>query len=227
MDDWSGRGDFVESPAFAGDDEPCLLRIDPHGPGPGLASIDPDCDIALMDAVGRGDVRAYARLVERHLSTVYRLCYRLTGDRHDAEDLTQESFARLWQSAPGWRSLGGGLPAWLQRVARNLCFDRLRGPRDIPTPDLPEIVDQAPSALRQIQAWQLRDRLEACLHRLSPSHRSALVLSYYEGHSNALAAQIMDMNLKAFESLVLRARKRMSQELSLAGVRGDDIEVLA
>lgn len=221
MDDWSGTGDLIESAACAGDD---FSRAPSRSSSP---IIDRDSDAFLMAAVGRGDAQAYSRLVERHLAGVYRLCYRLTGDRQEAEDLAQESFARLWQSAPNWRSYGGGVPAWLHRVARNLCFDRLRAPREIATDTWPEIEDRSPDAVRRIETGQLQDVLEACLHRLSPAHRSALVLSYYEGHSNALAAQIMDMNIKAFESLLLRARRRMSAELILAGVQRADVELLS
>ena len=220
MEDWSGRGELIEDPAYAGDDLSCLVVSAP-------APVSRDSDPFLMSETGRGDVQAYARLVERHLPSVYRLCYRLTGDRHEAEDLAQESFARLWQSAPNWRSTGGGVPAWLHRVARNLCFDRLRAPREVPTSHWPDIADQAPDAARQIESGQLQQLLEACLHRLSPAHRCALLLSYYEGHSNALAAQIMDMNVKAFESLLLRARRRMCAELGLVGVQGRDVELLA
>ncbi|MBO9574668.1 MAG: sigma-70 family RNA polymerase sigma factor [Sphingobium sp.] len=190
-------------------------------------AIERDSDDYLMAAVGRGDAQAYSRLVERHLAGVYRLCYRLVADRQEAEDLTQESFARLWQSAPNWRSQGGGVPAWLHRVARNLCFDRLRTRREVATGAWPDIEDLSPDAARRIETGQLQALLEACLHRLSPAHRSALVLSYYEGHSNAVAAQIMDMNLKAFESLLLRARRRMSAELVLAGVQRADVELLS
>jgi RNA polymerase sigma-70 factor (ECF subfamily) len=189
----------------------------------------PDCsaDEVLMAAVALGDVQAYSSLVERHIASVHRLCTRLLDDRHEAEDLAQESFARLWQSAPNWRPVGGGLPAWLHSVASNLCFDRLRTRREVTTADLPELADQSPDAIQRIQASQLEQLLDACLGRLPAHQRAALVLSYYEGYSNALAAQIMDMKLKAFESLLLRARRCMSDELRLVGVYGEDLEVLA
>jgi RNA polymerase sigma-70 factor (ECF subfamily) len=184
-------------------------------------------DEVLMAAAALGDVQAYSALVERHLPSIYRLCVRMIDDRHEAEDLAQESFARLWQSAPNWRPVGGGLPAWLHRVASNLCFDRMRARREIPTDDVPELADQSPDAIQLIQASQLEGLLDACLGRLPAHQRAALVLTYYEGYSNALTAQIMDMKLKAFESLLLRARRRMSDELRLVGVYGEDLEVLA
>lgn len=184
-------------------------------------------DGRLMRAVAQRDVAAFETLVVRHLPSIYRLCLRLLGDRHDAEDLTQDSFLRLWQSAPGWRPTGGGLPAWLHRVAANLCIDRIRARRPGVGLVVPELADQRADAVRRIEANELERAVALCLGRLPGHHRVALELSYFEGCSNALAAQLLDMKVKAFESLLLRARRRMGAELRLAGVRSEDIAVLA
>jgi len=180
-----------------------------------------------MNAVAQGDVPAYAALVERHLPAVYRHCQRLLDDAHEAEDIAQESFARLWQSAANWRPVGGGLPAWLHRVASNLCFDKLRRRREVTTDELPELVDDAPGADRLLQIGEIEGKLSLCLQRLPVRHRAALVLSYYEGYSNAVSAQILDMNIKAFESLLLRARRKMCEELNGEGVFGEDVVLLS
>lgn len=208
----------MAEPAWAGDDMPCAAAPPP---------LSGNADSGLMAATARGDAQAYARLVDRHLPAIYHLCYRLTGCREEAEDLTQESFVRLWQFAPGWREAGGGVPAWLHRVARNLCFDRLRTSNRRAAGPCPDVTDGAPDAVRRIETTQLQQQLDDCLRRLSPSHRSALLLSYYEGYSNAIAAQVMDMKLKAFESLLVRARRRLCAELSIVGVRREDIELLS
>jgi RNA polymerase sigma-70 factor (ECF subfamily) len=219
MEDWTGRetlfdsAESVDAEAYCVSSSP-VVRV-------------PTVDAQPMAATRGDEVQAFSRLVERHLPSIYRLCYRMTGDRAEAEDLTQESFVRLWLSAREWRSVGGGVPAWLHRVARNLCVDRLRSPQRLTTDQLPEIADGTPDAVRQIQLGQLLERIEICLQRLSPNHRSALLLCYYEGHSNALAARMMEMNLKAFESLLLRARRSMSAQLDDAGIRGEDLAVLS
>ncbi len=179
-----------------------------------------------MGAVGRGDELAYAELVQRHSAPVYRIGLRLLGDRDEAEDAAQESLVRLWQCAPSWRPLGGGLPAWLQRVTTNVCLDRLRARREYATGALPHLADESGDAVRMIRAGELQRLLAACLHRLPDGQRAALVLTYYEELSNGAAARAMNLKLKAFESLLLRARRRMSEELRLAGILREDIEVL-
>ena len=188
----------------------------------------PRDDACLMDAVGRGDEKAYAELVQRHLAPVYRIGLRLLGDRDEAEDAAQESLVRLWQCAPNWRPLGGGVPAWLNRVATNVCLDRLRARRVFAASDLlPHIPDESRDAIRQIRVGELERLLTACLQRLPDGQRAALVLTYYEELSNSAAASAMNLKLKAFESLLLRARRRMSQELGMVGILIEDIEVLA
>jgi len=184
-------------------------------------------DDALMTRAGAGDVFAYTALVQRHSAAVYRASYRMLGDRHEAEDVAQESFARLWQGAPGWQRSGGGVPAWLQRVAMNMCLDRLRRRGRIVTGDLPEVPDQAISAERLIQQGQVQHVLEASLQALSGTHRAAIVLTYYEGHPNKVAARILDLDLKAFESLLYRARQRLAAGLTARGVVARDAELLA
>ena len=184
-------------------------------------------DAWLMRAVGRGDEDAYAALVRRHRPPVHRICLRLLGDRHEAEDAAQESLMRLWQCAPGWRPVGGGLPAWLNRVSTNLCLDRLRARREYATGALPLLRDESRDAAQHLRAGELERLLRDCLQRLPEGQRDALVLTYYEGLSNGAAAGVMSLRLKAFESLLLRARRRMSDELRRAGIVSEDIALLA
>jgi len=180
-----------------------------------------------MGRVASGDVFAYTAIVKRHSAAVFRAGYRMLHDREEAEDVTQESFARLWQNAPRWSGVGGGLPAWLHRVCINLCLDRLRKRGRIAPGEVPDIADPAISAERLIERGQVQERLESCLATLSGTHRAAIVLTYYEEHPNRIAAEIMDMDLKAFESLLYRARQRLGALLADGGVVSLDLELLA
>jgi len=180
-----------------------------------------------MERVAGGDIFAYTNVVKRHSATVFRAAYRMLHDREEAEDVAQESFARLWQNAPRWCGTGGGVPAWLHRVCINLCFDRLRKRGRISTEDVPELADPAISAERMIERGQVQERLESCMATLSDTHRAAVVLTYYEEHPNRIAAEIMGMDIKAFESLLYRARQRLGVLLAADGVGARDLELLA
>lgn len=184
-------------------------------------------DDELMARVGRGDVFAYTAIVHRHLTGVYQAAYRLLHDRHEAEDVAQESFARLWQHAPTWQGKGAGVPAWLRRVCTNLSLDRLRKRGRWASDDVPEIADPAPSADRLIDQGRCQEIIESSLAALSGHHRAAIVLTYYEECPNKVAAELMGLDLKAFESLLHRARRKLGALLANGGVAAQDLELLA
>ncbi len=195
------------------------------------ASLAPDApmlwsafdDLSLMGEVGRGVIAAFSVLVERHTPALYRVAMRMLGDGHEAEDVVQECFARLWQQAPRWQSSGAGLVGWLHRVAMNLCFDRKRRFRVVITPDLPERADPMPLADATIEADQARAAVAGALADLPERYRAALVLCYYEGFTNALAAEVLELNIKAMESLLFRARRHLRELLEARDVGVADL----
>lgn len=184
-------------------------------------------DAYLVEETAKGDVTAFTILVTRHTPSLYRVAHRMLGSREEAEDIVQECFTRLWTSAPNWSPQGAGLVAWLHRVTMNLCRDRLRKPRPTAIGVLPDIEDVALRADMIIEGQEARLTIEHALATLPPHYRAALVLSYYEGLPNALAAEIMDLNIKALESLLVRARRQLRRWLELNEFTIADLEHLA
>lgn len=180
-------------------------------------------DAALMREVATGSVEAFSILVDRHSPALYRVAMRMLSDPAEAEDVTQDCFTRLWQNAPRWQPSGAGLVGWLHRVAMNLCFDRKRRFRVVTVDELPDPADDAPLADRRIAAEQASEAVGAALADLPERYRAALVLCYYEGFSNALAAQVLDLNIKAMESLLFRARRQMRGLLEARDVSCADL----
>jgi RNA polymerase sigma-70 factor (ECF subfamily) len=186
---------------------------DEPGPDAQTQDLAQQGDTALVGMVGTGSVAAFAVLVERHSVALYRVGLRMLGDAHEAEDVVQDAFARLWQYAARWKPSGAGLIGWLHRVAINLCFDRKRRFRVITTADLPDIADDAPLADRLIEADQARAAVAGALNALPERHRAALVLCYFESYSNAAAADMLSLSIKAMESLLFRARRQLREVL--------------
>jgi len=180
-------------------------------------------DGALMREVGTGSAAAFAVLVERHTPALYRVAMRMLSDGHEAEDVVQECFVRLWQHAPRWQPSGAGLVGWLHRIAMNLCFDRKRRFRVVTTPELPDMADEAPLADEIIASEQAHGAVANALADLSERYRAALVLCYYEGFTNALAAEVLALNIKAMESLLFRARRQMRDLLEARDVAWRDV----
>ena len=173
---------------------------------------------ALMARVGAGDAAAFERIVERHLPMLHALAWRMLGDAGEAEDVVQDSLVKLWVNAKGWQPSGGGLGAWLRRIATNACLDRRRRPRTLSDEGLPERADDGPSADAIIDAERRRAAVQAAILALPDRQRAAIVLTYHEGVSNAEAASILGIGVKALESLLVRARQSLSQSLSRQGL---------
>ena len=96
---------------------------------------------AAFDA-GAGDMPSWAQLVEEHGDSVYRLAFRLTGNPHDAEDLTQETFMRVFRSLKRYKP--GTFQGWLHRITTNLFLDMVRHRQAIRMEALPENYDRVP-----------------------------------------------------------------------------------
>ena len=170
---------------------------------------DADSDDALMARVCARDAAAFRILVDRHVRPLHRIAYRMIGDATEAEDLAQEALLRLWRDAARWQAGHAGTGAWLNRVVLNLCLDRLRRRRFASDEAVPERADESPLAPDEMDAARMRAATVAAIAALSDRQRAAIVLTYYEEVSNQVAAETMDMNIKAFESLLLRARSAL------------------
>lgn len=175
-------------------------------------------DAALMARVAARDGVAFRQLAEAHGIVMRRIAYRMLNDVTEAEDVAQEAFLRLWQSAPRWRETGSGVGGWLNRVTTNLCLDRLRRRRFTSDEAAPDRADDAPAADQMMENDQQRALVVRCIDTLSPRQRAAIVLTYYEELPNQAAADALEMNIKAFESLLFRARQTMRNALVAAGV---------
>jgi RNA polymerase sigma-70 factor (ECF subfamily) len=172
-----------------------------------------DDDERLLQGVASGDRLAFARLRDRHLNKVYSLALRVTGSRADAEDAAQEVFTRAWRKAESWQPGAAKFSTWLYRVTMNLCIDARRKPRaEQLDPDLP-LADPAPGAESQILAAEQEASVRAAMAALPERQREAMALCYTLGLSNAEAAATMEISVKAYESLLVRAKKDIRARL--------------
>lgn len=178
-------------------------------------------DDEVMARVAARDAHAFRALIEAHAPRAHRIAWRMLGDAGEAEDVAQETMTRLWEHAARWQAGGPGVAAWTTRVASNLCLDRLRRRKFASTDPVPERIDTAPLADQHLDAERLRARTIAAVRALPDRQRAAIVLTYYEDCSNLTAATALDMNIKAFESLLLRARSALRRALAKQGLLGE------
>ena len=173
---------------------------------------DPDED--LVRRVGQGDPAAIQAMVARKLPRMLALAQRMLGDAVEAEDVAQEAMLRAWRQAPGWVSGRAKFDTWLHRVALNLCYDRLRRRREIPTDAVPDRRDEGAAPDRGLLAADVGAAVNGARARLPDRQREAIVLCHYQELSNIEAAGLMEISIEALESLLSRGRRALRQALA-------------
>ena len=163
------------------------------------------------------DAPSWDEVVTRHSARVYRLAYRLTGNPHDAEDLTQEVFVRVFRSLSSYTP--GTFEGWLHRITTNLFLDQARRKAKIRFDALAEDADvrmpgRMPSPDSQMADGMLDDDIEAALADLPPEFRVAVVLCDIEGLSYDEIADVLDVKLGTVRSRIHRGRKMLRSSLA-------------
>lgn len=181
------------------------------------AEVDDD---ELVARIAARDHAAMRFAADCHAQLVWRVAYRMLGDATEAEDVAQESLLRLWNHADRWKAGGPGIAPWLKKVTVNQCLDRLRRKRFVSDGEVPEGEDEAPLADRQIEAIEVGQAVKDCIEALPDRQRAAVILTYYEEAPNSSAAETMEMQLKAFESLLFRARTSLKGCVERKGLAG-------
>lgn len=175
--------------------------------------MDAPDDDTLMQRVQARDPEALRLLLERHLPALHRYLTRLSGSAADADELSQETFLRVWQAAGSYRPGRARLGTWLHRIAHNLHVDERRRQRAEPLPAELEPEDPAPGPESQAVQSRQNQELQQALMHLPETQRSALLLCQVQGLSTQEAAVVMGSSPRAVESLVARARRNLRRRL--------------
>ena len=162
-------------------------------------------------------VPTWDEVVELHSARVYRLAYRLTGNRQDAEDLTQEVFVRVFRSLSTYTP--GTFEGWLHRITTNLFLDGARRKAKIRFDALADDADtRIPSRTVTPDTAVLEglfdDDVETALAALPPDFRAAVVLCDIEGLSYEEIADVLDLKLGTVRSRIHRGRSMLRKALA-------------
>ncbi|MBE3591116.1 MAG: RNA polymerase sigma factor [Firmicutes bacterium] len=186
--------------------------VDAPGPAPGRSRASDDW--ASVRAVLAGDRQAFAPLVERYQRAVFNLCLRYTGQRQDAEDLTQEAFLRAFRALGRYDSRRP-FSAWLFAIAANACRDWSR--RQASRARAAELEDAPPLDPDPAKAAERRDslvRVAAALRELPADERLLVLLVHHQGFSLKEAAGITGLTAAAVKARLFRARRKLRQRLA-------------
>ncbi|MCY0903458.1 RNA polymerase sigma factor SigE [Arthrobacter sp. H14-L1] len=160
---------------------------------------------------------SWEEVVTNHSAKVFRLAYRLTGNRYDAEDLTQEVFVRVFRSLANFKP--GTLDGWLHRITTNLFLDQARRKSRIRFDALGEDAEtrlpgRDPGPERLFEYNNLDIDVQAALEALPPDFRAAVVLCDLEGLSYDEVAAALGIKLGTVRSRIHRGRTMLRESLA-------------
>ncbi|HVV37986.1 MAG TPA: RNA polymerase sigma factor [Acidimicrobiales bacterium] len=173
-------------------------------------------DRSLVELCQAGDEAAFGDLYARYYQRLLRFCARRVGDMHEAEEITQEAFARAFTAMPRFAGERRFYP-WLTVIAARLCIDsHRRVSRSEPTADIdPGAVD---GGQQQVIDNVDLAYLSQAMQQLGPRHREVLELRETQGWSYQQIADHYSVTMGTVEALLFRARKALRREfLALAG----------
>ena len=158
----------------------------------------------------------WTEIVQEHSTRVYRLAYRLTGDVHDAEDLTHDVFVRVFRSLDGYTP--GTFEGWLHRITTNLFLDKARRKQrirfDALTDEFAALLHSGGASPEQIVLEHGFDAdIQRALDALPPQFRAAVVLCDIEGLTYEEVAEALGIKLGTVRSRIHRGRSLLREAL--------------
>ena len=185
--------------------------------GPATAPVCDPGDVSTPEAPGDVWVApTWEQVVRDHSARVYRLAYRLSGNAQDAEDLTQETFVRVFRSLADFSP--GTFEGWLHRITTNLFLDMVRRRQRIRFDALPDdterLAGRAPSPEQVYSDTHLDPQIQAALDALPPEFRVAVVLCDIEGLTYEEIAATLGIKLGTVRSRIHRGRVQLRQALA-------------
>ena len=182
-------------------------------------------ELQLIEQVKKGDISAFRKIMETHQEKIYYLAYDMTGNRQDAEDLSQDVFIKAYHSLKKFRG-DAKLSSWLYRITINTCIDKKRKKKEVAvyiSDDQSDSVNDTfqysddnpgnnPEYLAESKLMQRN--IHNALHRLSPRERSVFVLRHYNDLQLSEISNILNLSVGTVKSLIFRAIKKLQSELS-------------
>lgn len=183
-------------------------------------------DKNLVEQAKQGSQEAFGALITLHEKKIYALCYRMTGNPHDAQDTAQEAFFSAWRSLPTFKG-DSAFGTWLYRLATNACIDHLRKQKRRTTTSLSygdddtefqlELTDPSLTPDKKLEQKEIMQSLHEGLDALPPHHRDVLLLRELSGLTYQEIAERLHLDLGTVKSRIARGRTALRNFLSEKG----------
>jgi len=170
----------------------------------------------INDFVKNGDVKAFEVLMDRYSRTGISFACKMVGDISAAEDIVQDAFIKFYENAYGFVNEEKGFSSWFFKVVYNAAIDFLRKNNRYNELSDDLIYDDGCHAYDVVKDSEIADGLVKAMSMLPERQKEALLLHYYESVDRIDGAAVMNISLKAYESLLSRAKHNL--KLLLKGI---------
>ena len=179
-------------------------------------------DLKLVNLCLKGDASCFEKLLNKYKLPVFNLIYRLIKNPADAEDLTQETFIRVFKKLDKYDPKYPIL-TWFFKIAHNLTIDFLRAKKkptvSIDDIDRPiELIDKSPSVERLAEINFNKTALYSTLDEIDPLYREVLILRHKEEMDYEEISKILNIPLGTVKIRLFRARKVLKEKLEITGI---------
>lgn len=170
-------------------------------------------DSELIHDYLKGDSRAFSSLVDKHLPAVYAFVYRLTGNKDEASDISQESFVKVWKNISRYDH-NQNFKTWLFTIARNTTIDFLRKRREIVFSKMEyeegegfgvAIPDPEPLPDVLFEKKEIKEKVEGALNTLSPDQKTVVILHYKDGLTFEQIGKVVGKSVNTVKSQYRRS----------------------
>ena len=171
-----------------------------------------------------GNQDAYTEIVDLYQARLYQVCYRMLGNKHEAEDITQEAFLRAFINLHSFDQKRK-FSTWIFRIATNLCIDRIRKKKpdyhldaQVPGTDGLDKYSQVAASealpVEQLEKMEMQERVQYEISRLPDKYRSVIVLKYMEELPLQEISEILDLPLGTVKTRIHRGREALRKQMS-------------
>lgn len=182
-------------------------------------------DQVLIDRFCSGDQTAFYDLVGRYKKKIYHLAYDITGDHHEAEDISQEVFMKVYRALKTFRR-DAKMSSWLHQITVNASIDSLRRKSVKPAKSMGEFDNvsaqknliasstQNYDPVQSTESIQIQNHISQALEKISPKERAVFIMCHYNGLRLNETAEILNVTIGTVKSLLFRAIRKLRKELS-------------
>lgn len=173
--------------------------------------------------VRKGDQNAFGEIVELYKDKVFQLCFRMLGNSHEAEDISQEAFIRAYINIERY-NIDRKFSTWLYRIATNLCIDRIRKKKpdyyldaEVAGTEGLTLYSQIPASQlapdEEVSKIELQEIIQNEILKLPEKYRTVIVLKYIEELPLLEISKILDLPIGTVKTRIHRGREALRKQL--------------